>query len=157
MLEVIIPGWRALQLEHLVMDLNGTLSVDGHLIPGIAAALEALRPRLRLLLVTADTHGTGAEIARQLGIHWLRLTSGNQSMQKQQIVRELGADRVVAIGNGANDVDMLREAALAIAVINGEGAASLAILAADILVASALDGLALLQHPQRLIATLRRA
>ena len=41
--------------------------------------------------------------------------------EKRTHVRALGSSTVVAIGNGANDVPMLDEAALAIAVLGREG------------------------------------
>ncbi len=157
MLEIDIPGWRVLRLEHLVMDLNGTLAVDGILQPGVAEALWALRPHLQPVLLTADTHGTAAQVARELDIPLRRLDPGDQTAQKQAVVCELGAERVVAMGNGMNDAKMLAEAALSIAVVGGEGAALQAVLEADILVTSPADGLMLLQYPRRLIATLRRA
>jgi len=34
-----ITGWKQLEIEHLVFDYNGTLSVDGTLLPGIAEKL----------------------------------------------------------------------------------------------------------------------
>jgi soluble P-type ATPase len=62
---------------------------------------------------------------------------------------------VVAIGNGRNDWLMLREAALGIAVIQREGAASKAIRSADIVMTDIHAAFELLLKSQRLIATLR--
>ena len=66
----------------------------------------------------------------------------------------LGA-RTVAFGNGANDALMLRKARLGICVMHGEGASLQALLASDVLVASAEEALDLLLKPARLVATLR--
>ena len=35
MLELDIPGFGLVRLEHLVSDFTGTLSVDGRLLPGV--------------------------------------------------------------------------------------------------------------------------
>jgi len=59
------------------------------------------------------------------------------------------------MGNGRNDRLMLQEAALGIAVIQTDGAAKEAVLAADVVVTGILDALALLLYPLRLTATLR--
>ena len=75
-----------------------------------------------------------------------------ETAQKANVVRHMGAERVVAIGNGANDADMLREAA----VIGPEGLAMGALATADVVVASIDDALGLLRSPKRLVATLRR-
>ena len=75
--------------------------------------------------------------------------------QKEYYIQALHADRVVAIGNGANDRLMLKAARLGIAVVEGEGCAIDAVLNADILVRNIHEGLSLLFNPQRIAATLK--
>src|SRR5205823_11960550 len=41
MLEVEVPGLACFRLEHLVLDVNGTLALDGKLVAGIAQRLES--------------------------------------------------------------------------------------------------------------------
>jgi P-type E1-E2 ATPase len=157
MLEIDIPGWRRLQLQHLVLDLNGTLTCDGEFLPGIHERIAALTSQLTVQLLTADTFGRLDAIAAELGVRGQRLARGRpEASQKAEIIQGLGPRHVAAIGNGANDVDMLRVAALGIAVLGPEGLATTALTAADVVVASIADGLDLLIHPLRLTATLRR-
>jgi len=159
MLTVDIPGWRSLQLEVLLLDVNGTLTLDGDLLAGVDAGLKALVQvgMLDVQLVSADTFGRLDNIAALLGVRAIRLDAGRpEAAQKADVVRQLGAERVVAIGNGANDADMLREAALGIAIVGPEGLAAGALAAADVVVPSISDALGLLRNPKRLIATLRR-
>lgn len=61
----------------------------------------------------------------------------------------------VCIGNGRNDHLMLRPAALAIAVVQQEGAWTDTLASAQVIVREIRDALDLLLYPQRLIATLR--
>ena len=75
--------------------------------------------------------------------------------EKRDHVRTLGPEQVVAMGNGANDVLMLQDAALAIAVLGPEGLCADALRASDVVVADPCAGLGLLLHPARLVATLR--
>ena len=70
-------------------------------------------------------------------------------------LKHLGASLTVCIGNGRNDCLMIEAAALGIALVQREGAASAAILAADVVMSDILDALDLLISPLRLIATLR--
>jgi hypothetical protein len=58
-----IPGRGVLQLEYLVLDINGTLTDRGRLLDGVATRLAALRERVEPLLVSADTFGTVGERA----------------------------------------------------------------------------------------------
>jgi soluble P-type ATPase len=79
----------------------------------------------------------------------------SQVEQRAEHVRRLGAESVVAVGDGANDARMLRDAALGIAVIGGEGAPGATIGEADVVVTDLLAALDPLIHPRRLAATLR--
>jgi soluble P-type ATPase len=36
MIALDIPGFGALRLEHLAVDFNGTLAIDGKLLPGVS-------------------------------------------------------------------------------------------------------------------------
>jgi P-type E1-E2 ATPase len=152
-----IVGRGGLELATLVLDLNGTIATDGLVIPGVKERLRALQEcGLRTYLLTADTRGRGAETAKALGLTLHRLCSGGgEAAQKRAFVESLGAESVVAVGNGANDAGMLQIAALGIAVLGSEGTATRALLAADVVVQDICAALDLLLKPQRLIAILR--
>ena len=156
MLAIEIPGAGALRLEHLVLDYNGTIALDGGLIVGVADRLRALAQTLQAHVVTADTFGRAHAELVGLPCTLSVLPPGDQDVRKLEYIRALGVDRVVAIGNGRNDRAMIEAAALGIAVIQGEGAAVGTVLAADVAVSSVLDALDLLAAPLRLVATLRR-
>ncbi|GAB4491154.1 MAG: HAD family hydrolase [Anaerolineales bacterium] len=156
MIEMKVPGRGDLNIEALVMDVNGTLALDGVLLEGVAKRIGALRDRLEIHLLTADTHGRQAVIDQLLNLQAVRIRSGREAEQKAEYVRSLGADRVVAIGQGANDALMLREAALGICVMSMEGLATEALSAADLLMPDILSALDLFEKPLRLIASLRK-
>jgi P-type E1-E2 ATPase len=156
-LKIDIPGRRSLRLIHVVLDVNGTLAVDGRLVDGVAEVVRDVGSRLAISLLSADTHGRLDEIARTLDVPATRLRpGGDEAEQKARFVQRLGAASVAAIGNGANDVGMLRASALSIAVLGGERLATELLSEADVLVASPVAALGLLSHPRRLVATLRR-
>ena len=156
MIEINIPGRSPLRLEHLVTDVNGTLAVDGQLIPGVAKQIGALSDRLTVHLLTADTHGRQALIDQQLNLTAVRIQPGNEAEQKAEYVRQLGADSVAALGQGANDALMLDAAALGICVMAQEGVAVETLSASDLLLPNITAALELLDKPLRLIATLRK-
>ncbi len=156
MIEVNIPGRGLLQLEHLVSDVNGTLALDGVLIDGLARRIAAVRDRLTVHLLTADTHGKQAVIDHQLNLTSTRLTGGNEQEQKRLYVHKLGSQKVVALGQGANDAAMLKEAGLGICVVSPEGSAVETLLSADLVVPDILAAFDLLDKPLRIVATLRK-
>ena len=156
MIELNIPGRGTLRVEHLVTDVNGTLAIDGQLIEGVAQRIESLKERLTIHLLTADTHGRQALIDDQLNLTAVRIQPGNESEQKADYVRQLGAESVVALGQGANDAGMLKEAALGICVLSIEGTAVEALLSADLVLPDVNTALDLLANPLRIVASLRK-
>jgi len=143
-------------LRHLVLDLNGTMALDGEPIPGVDDQVAVLSARLMVHLVTADSHGTAEETSQRMGCQLVRIEPRCEASQKAALVERLGAAHVVAIGNGVNDARMLSAAALGIGVLGREGLAVQTLRAADLVVSCAQDALDLLLRPQRLVATLRR-
>ncbi len=155
MIEISIPAYRDLKLEHLVMDYNGTLAVDGIPEPGVIEALNHLSKKLVLHIVTADTFGKVRSNIENIDCNLTVLPPGSQAMGKLEYVKRLNSKTVVSIGNGRNDRLMLAEAALGIAVVLAEGAAVDALNAADVVCTRITSALALLLKPLRLVATLR--
>ena len=156
MIELNIPGRGICKLEHLVTDVNGTLAVDGQLIEGVAQKIETLKDKLTIHMLTADTHGKQAAINRQLGLTAIRIKPGNEAEQKAEYVRQLGAESVIALGQGANDAGMLKAASLGICVFSLEGTAVETFIAADIVAPDVNTAFELLEKPLRLVASLRK-
>jgi P-type E1-E2 ATPase len=149
---VAIPGRAELRLDHLLLDVNGTLTNRGTVLDGVAERIGELSELLEIHLVSADTFGTLDAIAGRLGVHAVRAASGDAKLVQ---LDQLGRAGCAVIGNGANDVLVLEAAALGIAVIGAEGASSAAIRSADVVCASVHDALDLLLDDRTLVATLR--
>ncbi len=156
MIRLEIPGRGVFEWQVLVSDVNGTLAADGRLLEGVAERLAAVREVLQVQLLTADTHGRQAEIDRLLGLQAVRVRGGHEAEQKAAFVRDLGAAHVIALGQGANDALMLKEASLGLCVLSPEGTAVEALQAADLVAPDVLTALDLLLHPTRMLASLRR-
>jgi P-type E1-E2 ATPase len=156
MIELSIPGRDDLKIEHLVIDVNGTLAVDGYLIDGVAKRVGSLRDRLQIHLLTADTHGRQELIDHLLNLKAVRIMGGREAEQKADYIRSLGAEHVAAIGQGANDALMLRAAALGICVMSVEGLSTATLATSDLLMPDVLSAFDLFDRPLRLIASLRK-
>jgi soluble P-type ATPase len=155
MIDIDIPGFGKLHLEHLVLDYNGTLAIDGEPIEGVAERLKNLSKSLTVHVVTADTFGKVVSRLDDLPCRICILPQKNQAEGKLNYIQELGVTHTVCAGNGRNDRLMLEAAALGIAVIQEEGAAYDALSHADIICPSILSALDLLTNPLRLVASLR--
>ncbi|MBI2636220.1 haloacid dehalogenase [Candidatus Peregrinibacteria bacterium] len=151
-----IPGRGDFDIQKVIFDLNGTLTIDGKVIEGVPERIQALRQRvLALFLFTGDTQGNGATIAKELGLE-LKVTGHAQD--KANEARELESEHCAAIGNGSIDIELFKTVKFPMAVRQAEGSCPKAEEEALIVFPSILDALdALLQEPpKRIIATLRR-
>ena len=155
MLEIDIPGFGPVKLEHIVSDFTGTMSVNGNILPGVKERLDRIADILQIHIITADTFGTARNELKGIRSEIHILNVPRQDIQKKEYVAGLSGERVVAFGNGNNDRRMLKTAPIGIAVTEGEGCSVDAILAANIHVRSIIDGLDLLLNPMRLRATLQ--
>jgi len=155
MIEIKIPGYKTLALEHLVLDYNGTLAFDGALIGGAKESLAELSQMLTIHVITADTFGSVKKAVADIDCHLALIPLDRQDVAKLEYVKKLGSEKTVSMGNGANDRLMLKASALGVAVLQGEGAAFETLASADVVCTDIQSALSLLSHPLRLIATLR--
>jgi P-type E1-E2 ATPase len=155
MLEIAVPGFGELKLEHVLFDFNGTLAVDGKLIAGLAPLLNELSKTLKIHVVTGDSSGTARQELAGIDCQIMIVGAENQGIAKVKYLKQLGSQAAVAIGNGRNDHYLLKAVDVGIAIVGEEGASSETLMAADVVVPSIFSAIGLLQHPRRLIATLR--
>lgn len=144
-----------LPYKYLILDLNGTLALDGKLIKGVSNRLIRIKNTYQIYILTADMHGNAKSVIDELDIELVIINQGEENRSKGSFIAKLGPEQVISIGAGANDVAMLKTAALGIAVLGPEGLSSPALLASDIITSSITEALDLLINPNRIIATLR--
>ncbi len=87
-------------------DYNGTIAVDGHLIEGVASRIREITEFAQVSVLTADTFGTVRTECGGLPVDVRVFARDDASACKAAIVRELGAEGCVCIGNGFNDIVM---------------------------------------------------
>ena len=155
MFAVDIPGMEHVEIDHLVLDYNGTIALDGDLIQGVPELMVELSTQLTIHVLTADTHGTVREKLGGLPCLLHVISPGHQNQAKLDYIQHIGCGRVAAIGNGENDALMLKEAVIGIGILQAEGASTAVLQAAAVVCTSIRDALNLFIKPARLKATLR--
>ena len=156
MFTIDIHGWKRLDLDHCVIDLNGTLSQAGTIASGVKERMVRLASRVFLVVLTADTRGIARDLLEGFPVEVHILTSKRETEEKEAFVRTLGEEGVAYIGNGANDELAINTSALGICIMGAEGCFSRTAVRADVLVPSIQEALDLFLFPERLLATLRR-
>jgi len=155
MMTIDIPGYKRLEIQHVVCDYNGTIAVDGKMIDGVCEIINDLSKDLDFHVITADTFGFVERELENVRCKLVKISTRNQAVSKLEHVLNLGKDKTICIGNGNNDRLMVREAALGIALLQKEGACIETLLASDVVCKSVIDAFGYFKEPKRLIATLR--
>jgi soluble P-type ATPase len=155
MLLLEIPPKIVFEIEHLILDFNGTIAVDGLLLPGVKPRLRELSSRVLIHVITADTNESARSQLADIPCNLKIIGNDAQDQEKLHFGQELGLHKIMAIGNGMNDSLLLKEAAVSICVIQSEGAAVKALCAARIVCRDIIDALDLPLKPHRITATLR--
>jgi len=155
MIKFSIPGFKNIEIENILLDYNGTIATDGDPLPGIKERFEKISRFSKIHVITADTHGSVQKKLKNYNCKIQIISGKNQDTLKLEYLEKIGKNKVAAIGNGLNDRLMLKNAAIAIAVLGTEGAFSQTIINSQIIVNSPNDALDLFIKTNRLKAGLR--
>jgi P-type E1-E2 ATPase len=155
MIEIAIPGFGVVHCLHAVFDYNGTLACEGNIDNETMSLLQRLRKKIDIHVLTADTYGLVEKTLKDYSFSIHILHQSAEAEQKAAYISLLDESKVVAFGNGNNDVEMLRNCRVGIAVIGEEGCSRRALEASDLIVKDIKDGIQLLLQPLRLKAGLR--
>ena len=144
-----------LHLKYLLLDYTGTLSEHGKLIECVGDKLIKLSENFeKIYVLTADTFGTAEKELKGLPVI-VKVLKHPTSQGKVDVVKSLKAANCVAIGNGFNDIEMLKLTKLSFATINRDGCNAKLLSIADIVFKSICDALDALIEPRVLISLLR--
>jgi soluble P-type ATPase len=155
MISISIPGWGNMEIENIVLDLNGTIATDGKIPSEVKEKINSLSKKTKIYILTADTQGTASVEISDMEVELVKVSEKDSAEVKLRVLESLDPTSTVAIGNGNNDHLILKEAALGIAVLGDEGISASTMKNADIVVKNISDALDLFLKPKRLIATLR--
>lgn len=154
MLTYEIPGRDPITIKQIVFDYNGTLAVDGYLIPGVAELLTELAEHVKVYIVTADTFGRVRKECEGLPVEITTFPRANAAECKEEIVRNFGGG-TACVGNGMNDIKMCDIADLSVAVISEETMCAALLSHVDVFAPSIKAGIEVFLREGRMVATLR--
>ena len=155
-MKINIPGGEIFEIKHIVSDYNGTIALDGKLVEGVADLINKLSIDIKFHVITADTFGSVKREFQGINCEIFKIENEKQDQAKAEYIQKLGAANVVALGNGKNDLLMLKKAALGIGILHHEGICTQTLLASDIICQNPIDAIEYFKNPKRLIATLRK-
>jgi len=148
------PGRNPLEIEFILLNFEGTLATDRRIHPKAKDKLNLLAKRSKIYILAKGEQEATGEILKKVKAEVIFLTEGEASQGKLDLLRQVGAARTVAIGNGVDDAAIIEEAGLGICVMGKEGTSGEAIKKADVVFADILHALDFLLRPLRHQATL---
>ena len=154
MIHIQRPGQEPLEIDFILISFEGALASDRRVHPKAKDKINLLSRRSKIYILTKEEKERMEEVLRKVNAEIIYLTEGESSQKKSDLVRQLGATRAVTVGNGVDDVPMMKEAAFGLCVIGKEGASSEAVKNADVVFTDILDALDFLLKPLRQKATL---
>jgi len=154
MITILRSGQEPLKIDFILLDFEGTLASDRRVHPKAKDRINLLSKQTKIYILTKEEKILMEEILKKVKAEIIYLMEGEASQQKLDLLRQLGASRTVAIGNGVDDVPMIEEAGFGISVMGKEGTFSEAMKKADVVFMNILDALDFLLKPLRQKATL---
>jgi soluble P-type ATPase len=61
MITIDIPGWGNMDIENILLGLNGTLATDVKIPSEVKEKINSLSQKAKIYIITADTQGTAGE------------------------------------------------------------------------------------------------
>jgi len=156
MIAIQRPGQEPLEIEFILIDFEGTLAQDRRVHPKAKDKINLLSKRSKIYILSKEEKELIEETLKKVKAEVYYLTEGEASQQKLELLRQLGPNKTVAIGNGVDDIPMLEEAGLGMCIISKEGTSAEAMIKADVFVSNILDALDFLLKPLRQKATLSK-
>lgn len=148
------PGQDSLEIDYLLIDFEGTLSMDRRIHPKAKDRINLLSKRLKIYIFAKGESERIQEVLKRVKAEVIFLKEGEASNQKLGFLRNLGGLRTVVMGNGIDDLLMMKEAGLSIAILGKEGTSGALIQNAHLLFIDIIDALDFLLKPLRQKATL---
>ena len=82
MLKITIPGKANYELHYLILDMNGTIALDGEIIEGVKERIQKVSELLKVFVLTADTFGTASRLSGQLTVETHLIKRGKGGCSK---------------------------------------------------------------------------
>ncbi len=156
MISIQRPGQSPIEIEYLLIDFEGTLASDGRVHPKAKDKINLLSKRTKITILAKGEKEKVEETLRRVKAELYFVNEEESASQKLELLLNLGASRTAVIGNGMDDIRMMKEAGLSMAIIGKEGTSGELIQSAHLIFTNMVDALDFLLKPLQKKATLGR-
>jgi P-type E1-E2 ATPase len=152
-MKYLVPEVGEIEIKTIVLDLNGTLSVNGKILDGVKERFTKLKELgISVVLFTGDQRGTAADLCKEYGIDFVRTKNGKE---KEEAMKKYDSETTAAIGNARIDIGTFKHARVSVATLQPEGIHAEIIKHVDVVVPSINDALDFFIDTDTFSATMR--
>ena len=149
-----VPEVGEIEIKTIILDLNGTLSVNGKIPDGVKERFEKLNNLgIKVVLFTGDQRGTATDLCKEYGISFVRCKSGSE---KEAAMKDYDTETTAAVGNARIDNGTFKHAKVSIATLQSEGIHADILNNVDVIVPSINDALDFFIDSDTFSATMRK-
>jgi soluble P-type ATPase len=149
-----IPNSNSIEINTIILDLNGTLSINGIISAETKSLIKQLKKfNYKIVLISGDIRGNAQNIATELEID---LLLGKTSEEKAVQMQNFDKNTTASIGNARIDIGIFKNSKLSIATLQAEGIHTQILKYVDIIVPSIENALQLFLNTKSLSGTLRK-
>ncbi len=149
-----VSGVGTIEIDTLVVDSNGTLTVKGEIVPGVMERIHQLQSLgVNVVMISSDQRGNARDLADSTGITYYE---ARNSREKEDILLSLGSRNVAAIGNARIDIGLFVQAVVSVATLQAEGIHKDIVDHVDVIVPSINNALDFFLDEDTFIATMKR-
>ena len=95
MISIDIPGWGNMEIENIVLDLNGTIATDGKIPIEVKEKIKSLAEKVKIYILTADTQWTAGEETGEMNVELVRISGEESKMGKFDFLKTLIPERLL--------------------------------------------------------------
>lgn len=149
-----VPEIGEIEIKTIVLDLNGTLSVNGDISQQTKEKIDLVtKEGVKIILFTGDQRGTAESLCKEIGVEFHRAKS---SKEKAELSEKLDYETTAAIGNARIDIGTFKNAKVSVATLQSEGIHVGILAHVDVIVPSIEDALDFFLNENTFCATMRK-
>ncbi len=151
--KIKLPGRGLTEIKNIVFDFNGTLAKNGRLTDDAKGLIEEFQSCINIYIATSDTFGNAREELKGLKVNIVNTKTGAEKLAH---IMKLGYTNTIAVGNGNNDILMLKKAVVGICISGLDGTTPECISNANIVINDIKKIAYLLENQDLIFSILRK-
>jgi len=82
LIKIDVPGRGNMEIENILLDLNGTIATDGKIPLDVREKINLLSEKVTIYILTADTQGTAGEEVRGMNADMIKIAEEDSKNRK---------------------------------------------------------------------------